>query len=249
MNKQGTSSRLAHDGLIQKQQPGQWLLIDADDTLWENSIYFEKTIADFISYLDHRIHTPSEVREHLNLTERATIAATGYGLKSFRASLTRCLEDLLETEATSEQHVRIGEFVDHIGDHEIELLNGVRTSLTELAGRHTLMLVTKGNREEQLRKLENSGLAHYFNQVEVLIEKDEQSYRELCVRYGLPSGRTWMIGNSPRSDINPAIAAGLNAVLIPHEFTWVLEHESITSAPGGQTLVLIDSFEELTEVF
>ena len=100
-------------------QAGQWLLFDADDTLWGSSMYFGKTIADSISYLDHRSHTPSEVREHLNRTERSTIAATGYGLKSFRTSLTCCLENLLEQEATREQHLRIGEFVGYIGDHEL----------------------------------------------------------------------------------------------------------------------------------
>ena len=64
--------------------PGQTLLIDADDTLWENNIYFERAIAAFISYLDHHEYSPAEVRQALNAVERETILAHGYGLPASR---------------------------------------------------------------------------------------------------------------------------------------------------------------------
>src|ERR1019366_10254832 len=89
------------DSLPLRQPPGQTLLFDADDTLWENNIYFERAISAFISYLDHRIHTPDEVREHLNTCERATIANHGYGLRSFRKSLIACFEQLTDQRVTS----------------------------------------------------------------------------------------------------------------------------------------------------
>ena len=229
--------------------PGQVLLIDADDTLWENNIYFEEAIARFIAYLDHRQHSSEQVREHLNRAERATIAAHGYGLKSFRASLTRCLEDLLTTKASAEQHRRIAEFVSHIGDHALELLPNVADTVRTLAERHTLMLITKGDREEQLYKLAQSGLERLFKAAEVLPEKHEAAYRDLTARYAVSRDRTWMIGNSPKSDVNPALAAGLNAVLIPHAHTWILEHESVCTAPTGQVLLQLNRFAELAEVF
>jgi putative hydrolase of the HAD superfamily len=92
----------------------QTLLIDADDTLWENNIYFERAIASFISFLDHKVHTANQVREHLNACERATIAAHGYGLQSFRRSLTDCFEQLSETAITAERHAQIVSFTDAI---------------------------------------------------------------------------------------------------------------------------------------
>src|SRR5664279_5734363 len=98
--------------------PGQTLLFDADDTLWENNIYFERAISAFISYLDHRVHTPDEVREHLNHVERRTIAAQGYGLKSFRKSLITCFEQLTDKPVTPEKHERIVSFAKSIADHE-----------------------------------------------------------------------------------------------------------------------------------
>src|SRR5271156_2798455 len=97
----------------------QTLLFDADDTLWENNIYFERAIAAFISYLDHRVHTDEEVREHLNLCERATIAEHGYGLKSFHRSLVDCFEQLSAELVTPEKHARIVSFANSIAEHEI----------------------------------------------------------------------------------------------------------------------------------
>jgi len=228
---------------------GQTLLFDADDTLWENNIYFERAIASFISYLDHRVHTREEVREHLNHVERATIAAHGYGLKSFHQSLITCFEQLSSAPVTPERHERIVSFAQSIADQEIELLPGVADTIRELAERHRCIVVTKGNPEEQQDKLIRSGLAGHFSAVEVLAEKNDSAYRVLAALHKCDAGCTWMIGNSPKSDINPALAAGLHAVFIPHDFTWVLEHEVVSQPPIGQHLLELQGFPELTRYF
>ena len=229
--------------------PGQTLLIDADDTLWENNIYFERAIAAFIAYLDHRVHTPEEVREHLNQVERATIAEHGYGLRSFRRSLVRCFEELTLSPVTPERHERIVAFANSIAESQIELLSGVAETLPELRTRHRLLLVTKGDPAEQREKLRQSGLGDLFEQVEVLEEKHDGAYRELTERHACPAGTTWMVGNSPKSDINPALAAGLNAIFIPHDYTWVLEHEAVNLPPANQTLLEFATFRDLLERF
>jgi putative hydrolase of the HAD superfamily len=227
----------------------QNLLLDADDTLWENNIYFERAIAAFISYLDHRVHTREEIRERLNACERVTIAEHGYGLRSFRRSLIACFEQLSETPVTPEKHARIVSFTDAIAAHEIELLAGVEQTLRELASRHRLILVTKGNSDEQHDKVERSGLRGLFAAIEVPHEKTPSMYRELAERHACDPTNTWMIGNSPRSDINPALAAGLGAVFIPHDFTWVLEHEVVEAPPEPERLLELRSFPELLNHF
>ena len=227
----------------------QTLLIDADDTLWENNIYFERAITSFISYLDHRVHTSEEVREHLNTCERATIAKHGYGLQSFRRSLTDCFEQLSDGPVTPEKHARIVSFTEAIAAHEIELLAGVEETLRELAGYHRLILVTKGNPEEQKDKVERSGLRELFAAVEVPHEKTTAMYRELAMRHDCDVANTWMIGNSPRSDINPALAAGLGAVFIPHDFTWVLEHETVEAPGHPGRLLELKGFRDLLQYF
>jgi putative hydrolase of the HAD superfamily len=225
------------------------LLFDADDTLWENNIYFERAIAAFVSYLDHRVHSPEEVREHLNLCERATIAEHGYGLRSFRRSLVDCFEQLSDVPITPDRHARIVAFTESIASAEIELLEGVEQTLRELSGRHTLAMVTKGDTSEQTDKLERSGLRAYFSAVEVLAEKNPSAYGELLSLHGWSPENTWMIGNSPKSDINPSLAVGMNAVFIPHDFTWVLEHEVIDRPTEQQRLLELAAFPELLRHF
>ncbi len=236
-----------HDSL--KFPTDQTLLIDADDTLWENNIYFEQAIASFISYLNHQDYTPVQVREMLNAVERESILASGYGLSSFRRSLVTCFERLSPDTITTEKHDRIVSFAQSIADQDIELLPGVADTLPVLASRHRLILMTKGNQAEQADKLERSGLGTFFAGVEIPREKDPAAYATVCAKYELRPHTTWMIGNSPRSDINPALSAGLHAVFVRHAHTWVLEHEEVSAVPEGQHLLELDAFADLTRHF
>ena len=133
--------------------------------------------------------------------------------------------------------------------NEIELLPAVDATLSQLREHHRLILVTKGNTVEQTDKLERSGLRPLFSAVEVLAEKNPAAYRDVALRYKCDPTSTWMIGNSPKSDINPALAAGLNAVFIPHDFTWVLEHESIDRPTTDLRLLELGAFDELLRYF
>ena len=228
---------------------GQTLLIDADDTLWENNIYFERAIASFISYLNHHEYSPAEVRQALNAVERETILARGYGLTSFTHSMVTCFERLSPAPVTEEKKERIRGFAHSIAEQEIELLPGVADTLAELASRHHLILMTKGDHAEQADKLARSGLAPLFAAVEIVKEKDPGTYREVIARHELKPHTSWMIGNSPKSDINPALAAGLHAVFLFHKDTWVLEHATVDKPPAGQHLIELDSFAKLCSIF
>jgi len=228
---------------------GQTLLIDADDTLWENNVYFERAIAAFISYLNHHTYAPAEVRNALNAVERETILAHGYGLTSFTRSLVTCFERLSTEPVTEEKRERIIGFAHTIREQEIELLPGVAETLAELGSRHRLILMTKGDHAEQADKLARSGLAPLLNAVEIVPEKDPATYRSVIARHELTPHSSWMIGNSPKSDINPALAAGLHAVFLFHRDTWTLEHAEIDAAPEGQHLVELDSFPKLIQHF
>jgi len=229
----------------------QTLLIDADDTLWENNIYFERSIADFISFLNHREFTPKQVRERLNQVERESIVTHGYGLNSFANALCRTFERLSVEPLTPELRERIHSFAFRIAEHPVEIISGVAETLQHLTGRnHHMIVMTKGAPAEQISKVERSGLQQHFAAVEVVAEKNAAAYRGVAEKYGLDPDVTWMIGNSPRSDVNPALEAGLNAVFVPHDMTWVLEHEEIASpSKAGQKLLKIQRFPELQHHF
>src|SRR5262249_50379102 len=137
------------------------LLIDADDTLWENNIYFERAIADFISFLNHRERTPGEVREILNDVERDAIATHGYGLHSFAHAQAKTLEKLSVEPLTPALHETIHGFAHTMAAQPLQLLPQVEQTLLYLSERHYLILVTKGDFKEQSGKLERSGVKQY----------------------------------------------------------------------------------------
>src|SRR5580698_9161242 len=205
----------------------QTLLIDADDTLWENNIYFERAIANFISFLNHHEFLPEQVREVLNDVERECIVSHGYGLHSFAHALVRTFERLAVEPLTPALHETISGFAHTIAEHPVEILRGVPQTLQYLSGRHRLILMTKG----------------------ALAEKDVGTYRDVISKYDLLGDSTWMIGNSPKSDINPALAAGLNAVFVPHGNTWVLEHEEVAEAQPPTRLLIVKEFAGLKDHF
>ncbi len=225
------------------------LLIDADDTLWENNLYFERAIAKFISFLNHREYSPAEVREVLNDVERECIVTHGYGLHSFAHALVHTFERISQEPITPALHQEIHAFAHEIAAHPIELIVGVNETLQYLARRHHLILMTKGHIPEQSGKVERSGLKEYFSAVEIVAEKNEPTYRSVLAKYALDPARSWMIGNSPKSDVNPSLAAGLNAVFIPHDNTWVLEHEEVTQPELASRLKVLDGFAELQKHF
>ena len=229
--------------------PGQNLLIDADDTLWENNIYFERAITAFISFLNHHQYTPDEVRQVLYDVERENIRQHGYGMHSFASALVICFEKLSVEPVTPELHERIRNIAYKIAEHPMEFLPDVPETLADLAQRHRLFLVTKGNITEQLGKVERSGLKDYFTAIEVVAEKDAAIYRSIVEKYGLVRDLTWMIGNSPKSDINPALEAGLHAVFVPHDNTWMLERDDLRHCENNCLLLKLDSFAQLRQRF
>jgi putative hydrolase of the HAD superfamily len=227
----------------------QTLLIDADDTLWANNIYFERAISNFISFLNHQEFTPQQVREVLDDVERECIVKHGYGLHSFAHALVDTFERLAVEPLTPALHETIHGFARAIAEHPVEIFDGVPETLDYLSKRHHLMMMTKGSITEQSGKIELSGLKDYFAAVEIVAEKDPPTYRSVVDKYGLAADRTWMIGNSPLSDINPALAVGLNAVFLPNDMTWVLENGQINSGTAAGRLLVLESFSELTQHF
>jgi putative hydrolase of the HAD superfamily len=225
----------------------QYLLIDADDTLWENNIYFERAFEQFIDFLDHSSLTALEVRTILDEIELANIKVHGYGAANFARNLCQCYQRLVEREIQPDDTERIMSLAAKIMEQPIELIEGVQPTLEYLSMRHDLTLFTKGHPEEQKLKIDRSGLGIYFGHTAIVREKDRESYAQLVRERGLDPARTWMIGNSPKSDINPALAAGLNAVFVPHDRTWHLEKTDLESGSGR--LIVVERFVDLPKHF
>jgi len=223
------------------------LLIDADDTLWENNIYFEDAFDQFVDFLDHSSMSATEIRTVLDEIEIANIKIHGYGAANFARNLAQCYERLSEREMRQDDLRTVMSYAERILDCPMQLIEGVSETLAYLTARHELTLFTKGHPEEQKLKIDRSGLGEHFHHTAIVREKDTHSYATLSRERGLDTERTWMVGNSPKSDINPALEAGLNAVYIPHPRTWSLEHEEIQ--PGDGRLLVLENFAGLRRHF
>jgi putative hydrolase of the HAD superfamily len=225
----------------------QTILIDADDTLWENNVFFEKTIEDFIAQLECLGYTREYIRHILNETERRNIRQHGYGVRSFRRSLEDTYLKLAGNMARRAIVQQIEQMAAELERTPPQILDGVPETLAYLAERHRLILLSKGEAAEQAGKVERSGLQAFFDAIEIVLEKDQAVYERVIHQFRIVKSHGWMIGNSPRSDINPALRAGLNAVFIPHSATWALEQCEVESGAGK--LLVVSRFRELRNHF
>jgi putative hydrolase of the HAD superfamily len=221
----------------------QTFLVDADDTLWENNVFFEKAISEFIARMEPLGYSAAYVRRILNEIERRNIRQHGYGVGSFRRSLEETYRRLAGELARSDEWAWIRDRAHEIEHTPPRILEGVPETLAFLARRHRLILFTKGEPVEQGAKIERSGLVSYFEAVEIAPEKDVSNYERVVNRHKVVKQNSWMVGNSPKSDVNPALEAGLNVVFIPHRMTWELEHAELVSGLGR--MLLLTSFRDL----
>ncbi len=229
------------------RRTGQHLIFDADDTLWENNIYFERAFEEFVAFLAHSALSAVQVRDILDEIEAANAKIHGYGSKNFGNNLNQVYRHLCERDIDDQALTMVMSFAERILDHPMELIAHVPETLAELATRHDLTLFTKGNPDEQRLKVDRSELGGLFSHVEIVKEKNAGSYGALVAARGFNPAITWMIGNSPKSDVNPALEIGLNAVFIPHAHTWILEKQEIRAGSGE--LLQVDEFSQLLHYF
>jgi putative hydrolase of the HAD superfamily len=225
---------------------GLTLFVDADDTLWENNVYFEAIVAAYVALAGHHGCPADEARTRFLAVERDRVRQFGYGIANFQASLEQACDGLAaEGPVDTSRFAALCASLRRVaGAH----LDEVATTLRALGGRHRVVLLTKGEGDDQMGKVARSGLRRYLHQVDVVPEKDVPAYRDVLRRHGADPARSWMIGNSPKSDILPALGAGLGAVFIPHAATWTLE---LTDLPPADTprYEVRERFRDLVELF
>ncbi len=200
--------------------------LDADDTLWSNEIYFRSAEARVAALLSEWIPADEFAAELLD-TERANIPRYGFGAKAFVLSL---LETALRVSrqqipvATVDEILHLGK---NIVDQPVELLNGVLDGIAQLSTFWPVVLITKGDLIHQDLKVQTSGIAHHFREVEIVAHKDTATYAQLFRRHGVAADRVVMIGNSVKSDILPVLELGALAIFVPHEHGWELERAQL----------------------
>ena len=212
-------------------RPVSMIGFDADDTLWQNEQYYRFTEQSFRDLLAEYAEG-EHVSERLLEAEKRNLAHYGFGIKGFTLSMIETAIEVTEGRVPTETISEILMIGRELLKHPVECLPHAREALESLRGQYFLVLITKGDLFDQERKLAQSGLGDFFDAVEIVSDKTASTYRRIFGKHGEGPERAMMVGNSLKSDIVPAIAAGAWGVFVPHELTWVLEHvEKPTEAP------------------
>lgn len=218
-----------------------WIAFDADDTLWENELYYHHA-QDELSRLLSPYQTPEVIERLLLETENRNIPFFGYGIKSFGLSMIETALRISDGNIEGQGIKKILDVIHEMVQTRVELLSGVYDTLKILFTNYKLMMITKGDLLDQERKLEQSGLRDFFSIIEVVNHKDTAVYREILEKNNILPQEFLMVGNSLRSDVLPVSALGAHGVLINHHITW--EHEKLVNQDIGQ-----HKYFELAQIF
>jgi putative hydrolase of the HAD superfamily len=218
------------------------IAFDGDDTLWHNERFFTVTQERFANLL--LPYAGEGVLERLHATEMRNLRLFGYGIKGFTLSMIETAIEASNGEARSSDIKTVLQWGKEMLQNPIELLEGVKEAIESLRERYRLMLITKGDLFDQESKIARSGLADLFWQVDIVSEKDLETYRRLLSRHAITPDEWLMVGNSVRSDILPAVEIGARAVHIPYHTTWALEHAELNEATQGKVWT-IESMADL----
>ncbi|MBK8698873.1 MAG: HAD family hydrolase [Saprospiraceae bacterium] len=198
------------------------LAFDADDTLWDNEIFFREVEEKFGAMLENYLPVHSAHRALLK-TEIDNIAIYGYGIKAFMLSMVETAIQISDYTLPSKVIDDIIILGKEMLDKPVTLLPDAEEVLRELSGKYKLVVATKGDLLDQERKLKKSGLMPYFHHIEIMTEKAESDYQKLIKHLDIPAGQFLMVGNSLKSDIRPVLNIGGHGIHIPYHTTWVYE--------------------------
>lgn len=219
---------------------------DADDTLWHNESIFERTHERYRALLAH-YHDAATVDRTLLATELRNLDLYGYGIKGFTLSSIETAIQLTKGRIRADEIQELIELGRAMLAHPVELLDGVAETLAALGRRHRLLLITKGDLRDQERKLAKSGLAEHFRHVEIVSEKNPDTYAGIFRRHDIAVERFLMVGNSLKSDILPVLALGGAGAHVPYHVTWAAERVEDVPRADGRFFAL-KSLRELPDV-
>ena len=212
------------------------VVIDADDTLWESALYFERAEEDFLLLLRTLGHPGEEVRELVHRRDLERLELTGYGARPYLDTLRTVMSELVRPVPAWAEAAFV-QISESLFGHPVILLEGALEALAILkaAGMKTVVY-TMGEPGHQMDKFGRSGIADLVDCCKVVPRKTEQAFSKLLESHGVPPGNVVAVGNSPRSDINPALLAGASAVLCCRDRLWQAEEAEIID-PGRVTTI------------
>ncbi len=217
------------------------IFFDADDTLWENEMFFRQAEEKFTELLADYTD-PEGLQQLLWQKQEDNIPLFGYGSKTYMIGMTDAALELCGGHLPEKIYYGVKKIITDLAFHEFRLIDGVQETLEALSGRYRLIVATKGDVTEQMFKYRRSGLDRYFHHCEVMENKDEKNYLELAAKHDLQPEQLLMVGNSVKSDIAPVVNVGGWAINTPHDVVWV--HEMM-DMPESDRILIVQNVKEI----
>lgn len=200
---------------------------DADDTLWHNERDFAATFDAFAKLMDQYV-TRDVLQAALSKAERRNLALYGFGVKGYILSAIETATDVTQGAVSSDIIAQLLAYGRKMLAQPVEVLADARDTIEALKPFAEIIMITKGDLIDQERKLAQSGLADLFDAVEIVSDKNPPVYSRIFARHD--TAHQMMVGNSLRSDVIPAIEAGIWGVHVPHALTWEYERADAPTA-------------------
>ena len=228
---------------LQRQMVG--IIFDGDDTLWSSEQLYDDARSRARLLVSQCGLDGGRWEERERILDVQNVAKLQYSKQRFPSSCVEAYEELCRQEGrpvdgrTVEE---IGRTARSVFEKDPPLVPGVRETLSLLrSGGFRLALLTKGDHDLQSRRIEQSGLREFFHIVRIVPEKSPEIIREVVAALGVDAASAWMVGNSMRSDVVPAVDAGLRAVRIPaHVWEHERTHDHLTHEGVITTSHLVD---------
>jgi putative hydrolase of the HAD superfamily len=225
-------------------KPFDVIAFDADDTLWRSEDAFHEAEQAFVELISPYVEHGIDVKAALTATERRNLAIFGYGVKAFGLSMVDAATTLIGGDVPAAVVARLIDTTRAMLTEPVHLLPHAAEVLARVGEVYRIVLITKGDLIHQNAKIDTSGLGHLFAEIDIVMEKDTDTYARIMRRIGVEPERFCMVGNSVRSDILPVLSLGGSAVHVPYPLLWDLEQ---APEDHGQTFAELESLQELPQ--
>jgi putative hydrolase of the HAD superfamily len=223
------------------------IAFDADDTLWHSEDAFFANEERFVELIAPFAASGVDIKAALTAVERKNLAAFGYGVKAFGLSAVEAAVTITEGRVSTAVIAELVEMIRAQLTEPVRLLPDVAEVLARVGQHHRMVLITKGDLIHQSNKVATSGLAHHFSDIEILLEKDVETYDRIFRKLGVAPERVCMIGNSLRSDILPVLSLGGTAIHIAYPLLFELERIDPVDLSDHASFAELTSITEVPE--
>lgn len=236
------------------------LIFDLDDTLLgatfpdgsvrPTSAVYDDAINRFVAFMQAKGFDGETARIHQHNIDMEMAHRLGFGDKSrFAESMVMVYNGMAKwTRAEDDQDAIRAIGMSVFTEYPYAPLEGALDVLNTLQRYYEIVIVTKGEYEEQHRKLDESGIGSFMDSAIVCSHKNEADWADVFRTLALsPESieESWAIGNSAKADVNPLLPHGYNGLHVVDKNGWAFEHAELGSPLPGRVAHSISDISEV----